>query len=186
MNALHVPDRAGDDDVDALHRDSATRTCVADDQEAARPVAPAAWLAFPSTSTVPTSCSPPGPCRHSPARAHRSPVPHARAVIADVAHDLDLEGGEAAGDGVRTVREDLPRGCSGSSPARSCRRWFQLPQRRRLEIDDGRGGSRRRRHGRAPSPTRRRPVGSGSRWASAAPGRTAIARYSDAIATSSS
>ena len=49
-----VPDRAADDDVRALQRDRAPRGGIAvDHEEAAVRVAPADWLALPSTTTRP-------------------------------------------------------------------------------------------------------------------------------------
>ena len=54
MKRAHVPDRAAHDDVGALERDAAARRGVAvDDEQPTARVAPAAWLAAPSTMTLP-------------------------------------------------------------------------------------------------------------------------------------
>jgi hypothetical protein len=100
-----VPDRAADDDVDALHRDAAAGGGVAEDDEQAAVRARSGRLA-----RVPVHDH---GARHHVLRdarpgvaadADRRPLVHPGAVVADVAVDLDLDVRvDPAGDGVGAV-----------------------------------------------------------------------------------
>ena len=109
-------------------------------------VAPADWLTLPSTTTRPRHHVLGDPRARVATHAHRRVLVHARAVVADVPVDLDLElGVEPTGDGVRAPGIDDP------PPARALARQrdvvealVQLAQRRDGEVDDL--GVERRRH----------------------------------------
>ena len=125
----HVADRALDHDVDALERDAAAGRGVAADDAAARraPVAPAAWLALPSTTTRPDIMFSATPDAGVAVHADGRVLVHAGAVVAGVALDHDLDRRRRARRRCR-ARRTGSRPASGAArapPARSCRRWFR-------------------------------------------------------------
>ena len=89
-------------------------------------VAPADWLTLPSTTTRPDIMFSAIPVLALPRTTTVAQLVHARAVVADVPVDLDLElGVEATGDGVGALRVDDPP-ARGPSPvaATSWSRWL--------------------------------------------------------------
>src|SRR5262249_3916935 len=116
------------------------------------------------------------------------PLVHAGAVVARVAHDLDLDRGvQPARQRVRAGGvQDLPVADRLGRLRLVVQLLVQVTQRGRRQVDGlhaGRGA-----HAATPSRSHEYTVaGSGSQIrASSAPGSVAIARYSDAIATQSS
>src|SRR3954452_19305324 len=187
----HVADRAADDDVDALQRDAAARRGVAvDDHE---PAAPGGGrrLARVALDDDRAGHDVLGDADTRVAvHADRRLLVHAGAVIADVAVDLDRDRRvEPDRERVRSARvDDAPVGRLRLGAAREGvepRVELAAGARREVERLDRDAGVRGHQ-------TRSRSqtytfAGSGSHTvASAAPGSTAIARYSDAIATQSS
>src|SRR5215211_1909703 len=180
----HVPDRALDHDPHALHRDPAARGRIAahDDQ----PAAPGRGARL---ARVAVDGDGPGhdvlgqADARVPVHAHGRALVHAGAVVADVAVDVDLDlGVDPDGDRVRAARvRDAPPG----RRIRLVQALVEVAQRRDGEIDRlDRVGDRHHTLARSQEYTR---AGSGSQTSAAsAPGSTAIARYSDAIATQSS
>src|SRR6476659_332585 len=133
-----------------------------------------------------TTSRPPRPAAHADGRLLVHPGP----VVAHVALDLGLDRGvQADGERVRAARvDDAPARRQGVGDARErVQARVELAPRGRREVEglDGHTGlDRHQTRSRSQMYTR---AGSGSQTtASAAPGRTAIARYSDAIATHSS
>ena len=89
-----------------------------------RPVAPADWLASPSTIDVPDMMFSATPTPQLPRDPHRGELVHPGAVVADVPVDLDLDlGVEADRDRVGAVRVGDPPARAGVR-SRSCRRWL--------------------------------------------------------------
>src|SRR3954449_3140150 len=187
----HVADRAADDDVDALHRDAAARRGVAvDDHEAAAAGGGSRLARVALDDHGPGHDVLGDPDARVAVHADRRLLVHARAVVADVPVDLDRDRRvEPDRQRVRAARvHDAPvaRLCVGASSERVKAR-VELAARGGGEVErlDGHVGlDRHQTRSRSQTYTF---AGSGSQTvASAAPGSTAIARYSEAIATQSS
>src|ERR671922_2182552 len=185
--AAHVPNRAAHHDVHALHRDAAAGRGVAAYHEQAPAPGGAGRLARVAVDHN-------GPGHHVLRRpgaaiavhAHDRLLVHARAVVAHVPFDVDLEGSvDSRGQGVRAARVQhapAPRPVA----VHRVQPGVQLAKRRVRQVDRPDGHVGRGHETRARSQTYTLP-GSGSHTvASSALGSTAIARYSDAIATQSS
>src|SRR6185369_3457848 len=115
--------------------------------------------------------------------AHGRELVHAGAVVADVPVDVDLDlGVDAAGHGVRATRVAHPD--LGTARAGEVVQVLVERAQRRLGEVEGRDCGAHATRSRSQTYTR---AGSGSQErAPSAPGSTAIARYSEAIATHSS
>ena len=173
------------DDVAALERDAAAQRGVAadDDQPAVRGRA-AVWLALPSTSTRPPSCSRPGPSPRCRGRARsracscrRSSSPRGPRSSTSISASSP-QATACAPLGLVT------RTCAAARAGEVVQALVELAQRRLREVERLGGGAR------APSAlplpdVHARRLGL-PRARVSAPGSTAIARYSEAIATQSS
>ena len=132
----HVPDRPADDDVDALHRDPASRTGVAldhDEPAVAGRARPCEALPFTRTLARHDVLGEPGPAW--PLTVTGALV-HARAVIPDVALDANRHGhAQARGDRVLALRADHAPRLGRAVRRERVERGVQLAHRRRLEVD---------------------------------------------------
>jgi hypothetical protein len=134
-----VPDRAADDDVDALHRDPAARGRITVDDEQAAPGGCSRRLA-----RVPLDDDRAGhkvlgePWTRVPMHAHGRELVHPRAVVADVPVYLDLDlGVDAAGHGVGAVRvEHAPAPRAGPAVHEVVEALVELAERGGGKIDD--------------------------------------------------
>src|SRR4051812_39088673 len=187
----HVADRAADDDVDALHRDAAARRGVALDDDEAAAAGGGRRLARVALDDHRPGHDVLGDADARVAvHADRRLLVHAGAVVADVPVDLDGDRRvEPDRQRVRAARvDDAPMGRLrvGASGER-VQPGVELAARSGGEVERlDRDVDVRRHQTRSRSQTYTF-AGSGSQTvASAAPGSTAIARYSEAIATQSS
>ena len=134
-----VADRAADDDVDSLHRDAAAGGGVAaDDEQAAAPggARRLAGVAVHHDLSRHRVLGGAGSCVS--VHAHGRALVHARAVVAHVAVDLDLDlGVEPAGDGVRAVRvEHAPVSRPRRPAGEAVEAFVELGEGGACEVDD--------------------------------------------------
>ena len=152
-------------------------------------MAPADWLALPSTTTVPDMMFSATPDAGVAVHAHGGVLVHAGAVVAGVALDLDLDRRvDAGGERVRAARvEHPPAPRPVVARPRAARRSARAAGST-AEVDlSASSPLRPRTSDRRPLPAVDVPgLGLPHRRAARRPGSTAIARYSEAIATQSS
>ncbi len=153
-----------------------------------RPVAPADWLALPSTTTVPDMMFSARPDARVAVHAHASPACSCRRSSSPRGPRSRPRAARRSPPPPRARRAGSAR-ASGRSSARRVQRRVELTQRghRQVDLVDRRPRSPTAvtRPARAPS-CRRGPARAPTCAPSSAPGSIAIARYSEAIATQSS
>ena len=163
-----------------------------DEQAAARRSRPPTGSRCPRRSTVPDMMFSATPTPAVAVHADRRAACSCRRSSSRRGPSISTSTGgvEADGERVRAARvDDAPaRRLRVGAPASACRRALSSRTRRGREVERSRPRRRSRSPcRRAPAPSCRPAPGSGSQTtASAAPGSTAIARYSEAIATQSS